>query len=349
MTRCREVIAAFAIAMAVLASACSGSSIDTAAHEKGLVRLPALAADGNASPVPTPTPTPTRDPNWSLTIAAGGDVMLDRGVAGSISEEDPSAPFAGVRDVLAAADIALVNLECAVSDLGSPEPKAYTFRAPPLAARSVAFAGIDAVALANNHALDYGPAALLDTIDRLGAEGVAAAGAGPDLEAALRPAILERGGVRVAILSFADVPSEAGYDMRAWEAGRGRPGIAWATPEAVRASVEAAAESADAVIVMFHYGAEYGSEPLEAQRGISRIAIDAGAVLVIGSHPHVLQEVEEYGGGLIAYSLGNFVFDGFDGRSNETAILRVTLTPAGIGGWELLPAFIGYDGLPRLE
>ena len=127
------------------------------------------------------------------------------------------------------------------------------------------------------------------------------------------------------------------------------PGVAWATPENVTTAVAAAREAADIVVVAFHFGAEYAATPSQSQRDIARAAIDAGASLVIGSHPHVLQEVEEYGGGLIAYSLGNFVFDGFEGASNTSAILNVTLAPDGaILAWSLTPVQIGFDGLPTL-
>ena len=95
---------------------------------------------------------------------------------------------------------------------------------------------------------------------------------------------------------------------------------------------------------MIHY-----TSPSISQRRLARAAIDAGAALVIGSHPHVLQEVEEYGGGLIAYSLGNFVFDGFDGPSNHSAILKVNLTRDGVASWKLLPVDVIDNGLPRLR
>jgi poly-gamma-glutamate synthesis protein (capsule biosynthesis protein) len=273
--------------------------------------------------------------------------MLARGVAFAVTEDDPAGPFAFTRDILEAADVTVGNLECALSDRGEPEPKSYTFRGPPLAAEGLALAGFDAVALANNHALDYGPDALADTWSHLETAGIAHAGSGVDADSAAAPAFIEVRGVRVAVLSFADVPSEAGYWMRGWEAAEDEPGIAWADVEAVKAATRAAAAEADVVIVMFHFGAEGSTQPIAAQRELARAAVDSGADLVIGSHPHVLQEVEVYGAGLIAYSLGNFVFDGFEGLANESAILRVSFGPAGITGWDLVPVDIGYDGLPR--
>lgn len=312
---------------------------------------PQSATPSTSLPEPTPTPVPG-GPRWPVTLAAAGDVMLARSVANSITEEEPGAPFAYVRNLLAGADIAVVNLECAISDIGAPEPKAYTFRAPPLATKALAAAGIDVVALANNHAGDYGIVALLDTLARLDAEGIASVGAGPDDARAYGSVVVEGAGVRFAFLAFAEVPVEgSGYDIEGWRAGPGTPGIAWLDDERVLAAIAEARHDAELVVVLFHYGHEGHGSPSSRQVAISHAAIDAGADLVIGSHPHVLQEVEEYGGGLIAYSLGNFVFDGFDEYpgGTETAILEVTFGPEGVRSWKLVPATIGWDGLPRLE
>ena len=274
--------------------------------------------------------------------------MLARGVAHALSNGHAAGPFVHVSDALSAADITFANLECAIADTGAPEPKSYTFRAPPAAAAAISSAGIDVVSLANNHALDYGPEALSQTLALLDATQVAAAGSGADLAEALRPAVIERNGLRVAFVALIDVPSEAGYDMRAWAAGGSTPGLAWATPENVIAAVTSAREQAGIVVVALHFGAEFASVPTESQRHIARLAIDAGASVVLGSHPHVLQDVEEYAGGLIAYSLGNFVFDGFEGASNTSAILNVELGHDGaILDWNLTPVQIGNDGLPR--
>lgn len=338
-------------ALAAIASAACGGAADSAPGPTAVVTravVPALAA-GDRVPSVTPTPATQAPRAWPITIAAVGDIMVGRSVAASITAADPAAPFAGVHEPLMAADVAMGNLECAISDRGAPVQKAYTFRAPPLAARGLALAGFDVLGLANNHALDYGADALADTIALLAAEEVATAGAGPALDAALAPAVVEVRGLRIAVLAFADVPSEAGYDMTAWAATATTAGIAWADAETVERAVTRAAASADAVIVMLHFGAEYAVQPSDAQRDLARLAIDSGAVLVVGHHPHVLQEVEEYGGGLIAYSLGNFVFDGFEGAANNTAILSLELDETGVVSWRLIPATIGWDGLPVLD
>lgn len=339
--------------VALLFAACGsgdGASVRWVTPAGEAADTPASSSETTLPRVPE-TPTAT-GPRWPVTLAAAGDVMLARSVANSVTDEDPGGPFAHVRDLLAGADIAVVNLECAVSDLGAPEPKAYTFRAPPLAAQGLAEAGIDAVALANNHAGDYGPEALLDTLARLDAAGVASAGAGLDDSRAYGHVIVERAGVRFAFLSFAEIPLEgSGYDIEDWRAGPGAPGIAWLDDDRVLTAIATARGDADVVVVLFHYGHEGHSSRSSRQVVISHAAIDAGATLVIGTHSHVLQEVEEYGSGLIAYSLGNFVFDGFDEYpgGTDSAILQVTLGPEGVQSWELVPAVIGWDGLPRVE
>lgn len=274
--------------------------------------------------------------------------MLARSVSTAITADRPEGPFADVLGVLQNADVTVGNLECAISAGGKAEPKAYTFRAPPLAAAGLARAGFDVVALANNHSLDYGVTALMDTIENLKAASVAAVGAGRNAEEAYGYRVLDVGGVSVAFAAFVEVPNEVGYNMAEWAAGKDEPGVAWVDRERVAATISAARDASDIVVAMFHFGVEGSAEPTARQRELARQAVDAGASLVVGSHPHVLQKVEEYKGGLIAYSLGNFVFDGFEGSANESAILRVTFAADGTLSWQLDPVVIGWDGLPHL-
>ena len=279
---------------------------------------------------------------------AVGDVMLARSIGDRILAGGPAVPFAGVASTLAEADLLVVNLECAISERGEPQPKGYTFRAPLAAADSLALAGVDVVGLANNHALDYGPEALADTFQLLSERGIAYTGAGSSQEAARAPAVIERNGLRLAFLGYVDVPVESGgFDTRSWTAGLDSPGVAWAVPEHVAADVAAARALADVVIVLFHFGLESRAEVTDLQRALAHAAIEAGASLVIGSHPHVLQGVEQYGGGLIVYSLGNFVFDGFGFPENYSAIFTATLTREGAQDFGWVPVVV-ENGLPRL-
>ncbi len=315
-----------------------------------------------ASPPPTYTPvvqspTPvlgtTEEPTATLPpvvqLMAVGDVMLGRTVGDRIVAEGPAVPFAGVAQTLSSASLLVANLECVISEQGEPQPKAYAFRAPPAAADSLALAGVDVVSLANNHSLDYGFEALNDMRQRLADRQIAAVGAGDDEAAAHTPLVVERNGLRVAFLAYADVPVEtrSGFDARAWIATADAPGLTWADVGQITVDVAAARAQADVVVVLLHFGYESRTQVTAAQRAEAHAAIDAGAALVLGSHPHVLQGVERYNGGLIAYSLGNFVFDGFTFPENYSAIFAATLTHDGVGEYNWIPVIV-EDGVPRL-
>ncbi len=279
---------------------------------------------------------------------AVGDVMLARTVGERVLAEGPETVFAGVLATLAQADLLAANLECVISDRGAPVDKAYVFRAPPQALAALAHAGVDVLSLANNHAFDYGVDALADMLPGLRAEGIVTVGAGADAEAAHAPVIVERNGLRIAFLAYVDVPVEGrtGFDTRSWVAGTDQPGLAWAEPESIAFDVAAAGLRADVVIVLMHFGLENRRDVTASQQALARGAIDAGADLVLGAHPHVLQPVEEYNGGVIAYSLGNFVFDGFVPPATYSAIFSATLTTDGVAAYEWVPVVISH-GLPQ--
>ena len=155
----------------------------------------------------------------------------------------------------------------------------------------------------------------------------------------------------MAFLAFVDVrPEKSGFDPQTWTATATSPGVAWADPEQIKADVQAARQQADVVIVLLHGGIEITDviNSISAnQRLEAHTAIDAGAALVIGSHPHVLEQIERYHGGLIAYSLGNFVFDQYAGIANATIILRVVLNRAGMQSYDYIPVLI-ENGLPHV-
>jgi poly-gamma-glutamate synthesis protein (capsule biosynthesis protein) len=274
--------------------------------------------------------------------------MMDRSIRYRIESTGPSSVFAGVREPLRAADIAVANLETSIAHGGSPRAKGYTFRSPPLAVDALADGGIDVVSVANNHSLDFGPDALQETLALLASSGIIAVGAGADGDSARRAQIVQVGGLRLAFLGFVDVPSEGpGFQRSTWEAGPDRPGVSWASLDGIALAVQAAKKRADLVIVLLHTGVEGNAQPSAAQVAYARAAIDAGAALVLGSHPHVLQPVVRYGEGVIAYSLGNFVFDGFDGDANTSSIFEAVLTANGVESWRMIPVSI-VDGLPFL-
>jgi len=286
-------------------------------------------------------------PKPLIHLTAVGDIMLNRSLGYNLARGDRLYPFTGVVEALQAADITVGNLECALGDSGEPAPKAYPFRAPPEAAESLALAGFDILSLANNHAMDYGPDALLQGISLLEAQGLATIGAGAHSQAARAPHIMTVHGIRLAFLGYVNVPVEwRGFDTRVWEATADSPGLAWGDPEMIAEDVAAVRPEVDLVIVILHSGYEYIAEPSPDQVGAARAAVEAGADLVIGHHAHILQGIEFYQGKVIAYGLGNFAFD-IDGDP-ETALLNVWLNRRGVRQLEIVPAIVRFGGQPRL-
>jgi poly-gamma-glutamate synthesis protein (capsule biosynthesis protein) len=283
-----------------------------------------------------PDVPPSRyDPATAWTLVAGGDILLDRGVALAIRESARGVdfPFDGgaveitsrcrdcssrgwdlprtertgeagaVRDLLAGADLAMANFENPAPDIFRFHEHGTVFSADPALIEGLANAGIDWVSLANNHIGDAGSKGILQTMASLDGWGIAHGGAGRDAEAAHAATLVDVGGIVVGIL---------GYDMIAssdWATGS-RIGSAGLSAEAVRADVAAARAAGAGVVIVFpHWGVEYTTRVSATQERLGRAAIDAGADMVIGNHPHWAGAVEVYNGKPIWYALGNFVFD----------------------------------------
>jgi hypothetical protein len=284
-------------------------------------------------------------PPGTIRVVFAGDVMLDR-IPGREVERGGD-PLAGVATILDEADIAVANLECVVATGGEPVEKPYNFRAHPRCLPLLA-RHLDAVSLANNHTGDFGKAALVEMIERLERAGLPYFGAGRDQREAHTPLILERAGVRVALLGYDE------FKPRAFEAGPSSPGVAWSVDEQVVADITAASRVADVVIPFLHMGYEYESEPNDRQRALARLMIDAGADAVVGGHPHVTQGADVYKGRPIVYSLGNFVFDDFedvDEGLEEAArtgwILRIDVGQDGVVAWDTVVTRTDDRGFPR--
>ena len=254
------------------------------------------------------------------TLLFVGDIMLSRGVGRRmVAENDYTYPFQLIRENLAAADLTFANLECPVSDQGKEKGHLYSFRADPKVIEGLLNSGIDVVSVANNHMYDWGPDALLDTVRRLREAGIRPVGAGAnDLEAHY-PQLVQVGDLRLAFLTYVEIQPQYAT------AAPGKPGVAWLEPERVLADIRFARPLADLVIVSPHWGVEYATKPTRAQIELAHKIIDAGADLLIGTHPHVIQPVEEYNGRWIAYSLGNFIFDQKARGTNRGLMLRVRI------------------------
>jgi poly-gamma-glutamate synthesis protein (capsule biosynthesis protein) len=287
-------------------------------------------------PLPPPKPRVAPPPPPSVTISFVGDVMLASRVGALAAERGTEWVLAGVSKTLRGDDLTIANLECAVATCGARAAKKYTFRANPALLPGLRRAGIEAVSLANNHALDYGRAALVATFKHLHDADLAFAGAGDDLATAAQPVVLPAGRSRVALVAASRVLPSAG-----WRASANRPGIAPAyDPTRLLAEVRNVRGNADLVVAYLHWGVERAIRPERYQRALARQCIDAGADLVVGAHPHVLQGFEYYRGRLIAYSLGNFVFNNC---TPTTAILRTMFEGATLKRAEVIPcAVLGY-------
>ncbi|HET9093433.1 MAG TPA: CapA family protein [Acidimicrobiales bacterium] len=240
----------------------------------------------------------------STTVALLGDTMLGRRVGERLDAEPDRLPVAEeVIEQLGEADLVVANLECAISERGEPfamPGKPFFFRAPPLAAEVLARIGVDCVTLANNHALDFGPDALVDTLAHLDKAGIAATGAGEDERSARQPAVLHRGDFDLTVVAVGDHPAE-------YAAGPDRPGIAYAP---LRAGIpdwlaEAVAGAGGPVLASPHWGPNMVHEPLAYVRAAGAALAGAGATVVAGHSAHVLQGVA----GRVLYDLGDFLDD----------------------------------------
>lgn len=291
---------------------------------------------------------PPEQKEESLTLLFAGDIMLDRGVEWYIKEhKDWAWPFRKVASNLWQADLVFANLESVISDKGEKQGSMYSFRADPKTLGGLAFSGIDIVSVANNHSLDYGIEAFLDSIQRLKESGIAPVGGGGDKKEAHAPFLKTIEGTRIALLAYSAVGSPL------WGAGEKSPGIAFMDTSRLpqlKADIEKAREQADVVAVSFHFGEEYQKEPSSAQRLLATSAVDYGADLVVGHHPHVVGPLVKYKKGWIAYSLGNFVFDqGFSPETMEGMLLQVQIKEKDITSVMPLSIEISKESQPAIS
>ncbi len=274
---------------------------------------------------------------FSLGRAAEGDIRLvfggDVTLAAWYPEVVPDArdhewPFARPQELFRSADVVMVNCETAITRSEKREPKQFNFKMDPDLVSVFPKSGISLVTLANNHVYDYGAEGLRDTLAYLDQAGVEHVGAGMTLAEARKPVVRDIKGKKFTFLGY-------GNYSAATEKG---PGTAYRHPEHVAEDVRLAKKNgADIVIVNFHWGLERATEPTERDRALARLAIDSGADVIVGHHPHVLQPVEIYRGKVIAYSLGNFVFGGNRRAGKNSALLEILVVPSGGIAHRLLP------------
>ena len=316
---------------------------------------PTATASPTATTTPTPEPAaaaPTTTPGASgasVTISAVGDISLARQVNDWMALNGAGYPYELIQPLLTG-DIVFANFEGALTDAGEPWPKAFNFRTPPQFASGLAAAGFDIVSLANNHAMDYGSQGLVDTAEALDGVGVQHAGSGHDSVEAWQAAVIEANGLRTAFIACVLTPSEgSGFTIGTWSASLGL-GLFICSPDEIALAVAAIQQDADFVVVSIHAGDEYVNAPNATQRELAEAALAAGADIVLGHHAHVVQPIEQRGNQLIAWGLGNFIFDldqwdlaGIP-EPRVSLILNITLTKGvGVTAWEAVPVTLDAE------
>lgn len=304
---------------------------------------PADAATSPATSLPTAKPSPERRP---YTISFGGDVHFE-GILRARLDANPATALGPIARVLRRADIAMVNLETAITTGGTPAPgKQYTFRAPPSALTALKAAGVDVASLANNHGMDFMESGLRDSLAAIRKSGFPVVGVGRNAAAAYKPWRTVVNGNRVAIIGATQV-LDAEF-ISSWTATDDKPGLASAKEEArlIRA-VRAARKNSDTVIVYLHWGTELQKCPNEAQLSLAPKLVAAGADVIVGGHAHILLGGGYLKGRYVNYGLGNFVFYNWGPETGKTGVLTLTIngrkvlrdrwTPARIQGGIPIP------------
>lgn len=275
----------------------------------------------------TPPPPPIIN-----RLVFGGDVMMSRYVGTlAAAKQDPASPLRDMSKFFSSADLAFVNLESPFSDRGPVAKAGMIFKAAPDTIAALKLAGIGIVSTANNHTRDCGSYGVEFTLDWLAKHGIAAVGTAANATAAHEGVIRTRHGTRFGFLAYTFDQSNGNHkdtDDR----------VAMLDPVQAKRDIEALSKRADVVIVSMHAGTEYQLKPNPHQIRFAHAAIDAGAKIVVGHHPHVVQPVEEYGGGVIFYSLGNLVFDQFQRRETQMGLVVET--------WFVGKVLIKYNLIP---
>jgi Bacterial capsule synthesis protein PGA_cap len=341
----RHVVASLTLAALLSLSACGGDDPGQAAQTTA-----ATAATTSTSTTARPTTTAapraggTREPTGEpVTLAFGGDVHFE-GAIGSRLAANPATALGPIASVLRRADLAVVNLETAITERGTPAPKDFTFRAPPSALTALKEAGVDVASMANNHGLDFGQVGLRDSLAAARAAKFPVVGVGRNADEAYRAWQTTVKGQRIAVIGATQVLDSS--LAAAWTAGDGKPGMASAYQEArLLAAVKAARASADTVVVDLHWGRELENCPIDRQRALAPKLVAAGADVVVGSHAHLLLGGGYLRGAYIHYGLGNFVFYSRGGVTAQSGVLLLTLRGRAVTESRWIPALIS-GGIP---
>ncbi len=277
---------------------------------------------------------PVYSSQGTVTLAAVGDVFFCRGVAGQIEQHGIDYPFEFTTDILSRYDLAFCNLECVLSTRGTPLKKRFLFRADPSNAYALSVAGFDVISIANNHTVDFGCLALLDTVNAVENADMAAVGTRLMGSADSGVRFVERNGLTIGFLALSD------FDVAAAATPDGYSVVMKVDTDCLPQQVAEARSNCDVLVVSVHWGIDYINFWTERQQMIGEICIDNGADLVLGHHPHVLQDIKLYKGKPIVYSMGGFVWDSTRCGADRSAIHVFELRPGSATLDEIIPVNI---------
>ena len=340
----RRTVAAAALALAALALSGCVSVGDGGDAGVSAATSTSTTARAGATTTSPPRAGAGREPTGApVTIAFGGDVHFEGAVASRLAN-DPATTFGPIAGVLRRADLAIVNLETAITERGTPAAKEFTFRAPASAFAALDAAGVDVATMANNHGADYGVVGIRDSLAAARQAGFPVIGIGSDAEEAFRAHRFTVDGQRIAVIGATQVLDAS--LAAAWSAGDRKPGLASAYDEKrLLAAVRAARAEADTVVVDLHWGRELEGCPIDRQRALAPKLVAAGADVVVGSHAHVLLGGGYLRGAYVHYGLGNFVFYSRGGVTAQTGVLLLTMRGRAVTRVRWAPAVIS-GGIP---
>src|SRR3989338_9954757 len=267
-----------------------------------------------------------------ITILAAGDIYLGGSATNYLKQNGYTYPFEYTKNILHNADIAMANLEAPLTNRTDAfMEKEFVLKVSPDAVGEIKSAGFDVLTLANNHIMDYGQGGLQDTMDILNKAGIKHTGAGKNSKAARTPVIVRIKNKKIAFLAYSLVFPEEYY------ATDDSSGTAHGVFDSIKSDIKNINKLVDIIIISFHWGEEKMKYPKEYQVNLAHLAIDNGASLVIGHHPHVIQGIEKYKNGLIFYSLGNFIFGSYSKYGAEGILAAVRFKGNQIISAEIIP------------
>ncbi|MFE7559360.1 CapA family protein [Kitasatospora sp. NPDC057500] len=314
-----------------------------AAADAAAAKASPNASDGSGDQASGDAPRP----DGSITVAFAGDVHFEGRTEARLAVQPPETALGPIAKTLSAADLAVLNLETAITERGAAEPKTYTFRTSPKALTALKDSGVDVVSLANNHAVDFGADGLADTLAAKASSPVPVVGFGRNSQEAYAPYVTTVRGVKVAVVAASQVED---LTNQKWRAGANKPGIASALDAAALVkAVGEAKRQAPVVLVYLHWGDEGKACPTGAQTAIAKKLAAAGATAVVGTHAHTMVGSGMLGDTYIGYGFGNFLWYGTSNyaNSNETGVTTLTVSPAGkVLGEAFVPATIDDKGVP---